>query len=86
MNEPAGRGERVECVPSALVFPVSALHDLVLSREYFLLKYLCAPALLYARDLEDLCRIDIRVTASAHDCDTADHALVHLYAAVKLWE
>lgn len=75
--------ERVGCVPSALVFTVSALHDFVFSGEDFLLEYLCASALLYARDLEDLCCIDIRVTASTHDRDATDHALVDLLIGVK---
>lgn len=65
-------------VPSALVFTITALDDLVLSREDFFLEYLCASALFYAGDLEDLGRIDIRVTASTHDGDSAHHALVDL--------
>lgn len=73
----------MRCVPSALVFTVSALYDFVFSREDFLLEYFCASALFYAGDLEDLCRIDIRVTASAHDGDATDHALVDLERGVK---
>ena len=66
------------CAPGALVFAVSALDDFVFSGEDFFLEYLCAPALFYASDLEDLGCIDIRVAASAHDSDATDHALVDL--------
>lgn len=75
--------EGVGRVPGALVFAVSALHDFVLPGEDFLLEYLCASALFYAGDLEDLGRIDIRVAASAHDGDAANHALVDLERGVK---
>lgn len=71
------------CVPSALVFTVSTLYDFVFSGEDFLLKYLCTSTLFYACDLEDLRCIDKRVTASAHDGDAADHALVDLRMGVK---
>ena len=71
------------CVPSSLVFTVSALYNFVFSGKYFLLEYLCPSALFYTRDLEDLCRIHIRVTASAHDRDATDHALVDLLIGMK---
>lgn len=71
------------CVPSSLVFTVAALYDFVFPGEDFLLEYLCASTLFYAGDLEDLGRIDIRVTASAHDGDATDHAFVDLQRSVK---
>lgn len=71
------------CAPGALVFAVSPLHDFVFSGEYFLLEYLCTSSFFYAGDLEDLCCVDIRVTASAHNSDAADHALVDLVSGVS---
>jgi len=50
----------------------------MLSGQNFLLQDFCAPALVNARDFEDLCRVDIGVVASAHDGDAADHALKYL--------
>jgi len=64
--------------PGALVLSIATLDYLVLSGQNFLLQDFCAPALVDARDLENLGRVDIGVVASAHDGDTADHALIYL--------
>jgi hypothetical protein len=54
-------------LPCALVLSVAALDDLVLSGENLLLEDLCAAALVDASDLEDLCGVDERVGATAHN-------------------
>lgn len=77
-------GGECGCAPGALVFTVSALYNFVFSGKNLLLEYLCASALFYAGDLEDLGSINIRVTASAHDRNAPDHALVDLLDRVSI--
>lgn len=66
--------------PCTLILPIAALHDLMLSWQDFLLEDLGTAALVYAGDFEDLGRVHIRIGASSHDGNAADHAFVHLYA------
>jgi hypothetical protein len=73
-----GEGTTDRNVPCSLIFTITALHNLVFPGEDLLLDDLGAASFIDASDLQYLCRIHVRVSASAHDGNTSDHALINL--------
>ncbi len=68
--------------PSALILPVTSLHNFVFSRQYLLLEDLRATSLVHSGDLEDLRSVHKRVCTASHHCDAAHHTFVHLNARI----
>ena len=65
--------------PRSLECAVAALHFVVLACQDFFLEDPCAPRFFDAGDLENLCRIEVSIRATAHESDTTHCDFVHGY-------